>query len=188
MHSESVLSHPDRIVCADVYYETEAVIDHMFYHDNTPPMAAKSLLQRFTSSNPSPRYVQAVATAFATGAYNGRVYSGRYGDMGAAVSAVLQDSEARSNTVQADPTTGLLRAPLDQVFHLMRAMDYQSEYLVSFGGLRGAIGQQPFNSPSVFNFFYPGEPSLLLHTLTVVSCSTGTYLAKSGGRHCRLPA
>ena len=43
------------------------MIDAMFYHDNVPPMTAKALLQRFTSSNPSPRYTEAVAIGTAAG-------------------------------------------------------------------------------------------------------------------------
>jgi hypothetical protein len=55
----------------DAAYETEALIDHLFHHDNTAPFISHRLIQRFTSSNPSPRYIQTVATAFTTGQYAG---------------------------------------------------------------------------------------------------------------------
>ncbi len=55
----------------DAQYETEAALDLYFYHPNTAPFIAFRLIQRFTTSNPKPRYVKAVATAFRTGSYEG---------------------------------------------------------------------------------------------------------------------
>ena len=49
-------------------HETDALLDHLFFHPNTPPFIAHRLIQRMTTSNPSPKYVKAVATAFSTGA------------------------------------------------------------------------------------------------------------------------
>lgn len=46
----------------DAEYETEAALDHYLHHDNTAPFIAIRLIQRFTTSNPSPRYVKEVAT------------------------------------------------------------------------------------------------------------------------------
>lgn len=43
---------------AQAEQETEAMIDHIFTHPNTAPYISQSLIQRFTSSNPSPRYVK----------------------------------------------------------------------------------------------------------------------------------
>jgi len=61
------------------------------------------LIQRLVSSNPSPRYVAAVATAFIAGAYGGKTYSGEHGDLGAAVAAILLDPEARAAVLDLDP-------------------------------------------------------------------------------------
>ena len=61
---------------SDAYYEVEAALDHYFYHDNTAPFIAYRLIQRLTTSNPNPRYVKAVATAFRTGKYDGDIGSG----------------------------------------------------------------------------------------------------------------
>ena len=83
--------------------ETDALIDHIFYHPNVAPFIGYRLIQRLVTSNPSPRYVQAVSTAFSTGSYNGKVYSGTYGDLGAAVAAVLLDKEATSDVLTLDP-------------------------------------------------------------------------------------
>ena len=60
----------------DAHAEVESLLDHLFYHNNTAPFISYRLIQRFGMSNPSPEYVGAVAQAFRTGEYNGRVYSG----------------------------------------------------------------------------------------------------------------
>ena len=73
---------------------------------------ARKLIQRFTSSNPSPRYVKAVVDGFRSGTHGGRTFTGQYGDLGAAFAAILLDREARSPTLDADPTHGQLREPL----------------------------------------------------------------------------
>ena len=139
----------------DVRYETEAVIDGIFHHPNVAPFVANALAQRFVSSNPSPRYISVVAEAFTTGTYGCRTYSGKYGDLAAAVVALLQDRESRSAAIKADVTHGMLREPYSSVVHLLRAMEFQSNYEIVLGGLKDDIGQEPFNAPSVFNFYSP---------------------------------
>lgn len=111
----------------DAQYETEAVIDHLFYHKNVAPFIAIRLIQRLTTSNPSPRYVRAVTSAFRTGAYDGVTYSGRYGDLAATVAAIMLDREATSPILDADPSHGGMREPLIKLLHLMRSMEYVSE-------------------------------------------------------------
>jgi len=85
---------------ADAEAETEALLDHLLFHPNTAPFVAHRLIQRFTTSNPSPRYVSVVADAFRTGMHGGHTYSGTYGDLGATVAAVLSDREARATTAR----------------------------------------------------------------------------------------
>lgn len=46
----------------DAMYETDEVLDTYFWHDNVGPFLAVRLIQRFGISNPSPRYIEAVAT------------------------------------------------------------------------------------------------------------------------------
>lgn len=60
----------------DVHSEVESLLDHLVYHNNTAPFISKNLIQRFTTSNPSPEYVKVVADAFKTGTYAGQTYSG----------------------------------------------------------------------------------------------------------------
>ena len=44
-----------------------------------------------------------------------------------------------------------------QVLHVLRALEYKAkeERIVVLEGLNNRIGQEPFNSPSVFNFYLP---------------------------------
>ena len=116
-HTERKLPHAQ--------YETEALLNHLHEHDNTAPFVAYRLIQRITSSNPSPRYINVVADAFAEGKYKDIVFSGTYGDLKAAVTALLLDREARSATLDIDPTHGMIREPLLKVLHMMRSMAFK---------------------------------------------------------------
>ena len=142
---------------ARAQYETTALIDHLLEHPNTAPFVAYRLIQRLTTSNPSPRYVEVVSTAFATGAYGGNTYSGVYGDLEATVAAILLDREARASILDSDPTHGQLREPMIKVFHMLRAMDFSTEQDLELGlnGLYAKLGQEPFKPTSVFSFFTP---------------------------------
>jgi len=149
----------ESVALLDANYEVEALLDHLFEHDNTAPFIAHRLIQRLVTSNPSPRYVKAVVAAFRTGVYApaGRTFSGRYGDLGATVAAVLLDREARSTTLDADPTHGKLREPLLKVVHVLRAMEYtpHAGREVVLKQMELTIGMAPFMSQSVFNFYLP---------------------------------
>ena len=108
---------------APAEHETNVLIDHLFEHDNTAPFVAHRMIQRLITSNPSPRYVRAVAMAFQTGEHGGTTYSGRYGCMAATVAAIMLDREARSSLLDLEPTHGQLREPILKVLHLMRSME-----------------------------------------------------------------
>ena len=138
-------------------YETDALIDHLHEHENTPPFVAYRIIQRMVSSNPSPRYVEAVSTAFATGLYSGKNYSGEYGDMAAAIAAVLLDPEARSTLLEADPSHGSIREPLMKLLHVLRSMSFVPQHgrELQLQDLHLKIGQMAYSSPSVFNFYLP---------------------------------
>ena len=138
----------------DAEHETEALIDHLLYHKNTAPFLAHRLIQRVTTSNPSPRYVMAVSEAFRTGSFGGRTYSGVHGDLGATFAAILLDREARSITLEADPTHGGLREPLLKLYQLMRSLEFRTAY-DQIGTITPDFGQDFMRSPSVFNVHAP---------------------------------
>jgi len=137
--------------------EVEALLEHLFEHDNTAVFVAYRLIQHMVTSNPSPRYMRSVVNAFRTGSFGSVPFSGNYGDMGATVYAILMDQEARSPIIEADPTFGMLRDPLLKIYHLMRALDYTSPKgrEVALWDMDNRIGVEPFSSPTVFNFYLP---------------------------------
>lgn len=145
----------------DAMYETDAVLDHYFYHQNVPPFIARRIIQRFGISNPSPRYIFQAATAFASGSYisQGITFGdGKYGNLGAMLAAIVLDREARSAVLDADPTSGSLREPLIKLIAFLRAMKYQSRVAVKelvLYDLSNTIGQMPHDSPNVFSYFLP---------------------------------
>jgi uncharacterized protein (DUF1800 family) len=127
-------------------------LDNIFNHPNVGPFIARRLIQRLVSSNPSPEYVERVATIFNN---NG---TGTRGDLKAVVSAIVLDIEARA-TNTASTNVGKLREPVIRLANLMRLVNAKSDqgtnrihYLdnADFG-----LGQSPFLAPSVFNFYSP---------------------------------
>ncbi|MDJ0919150.1 MAG: DUF1800 domain-containing protein, partial [Woeseiaceae bacterium] len=123
-------------------------LDNVFNHPNVGPFMAIRLIQRLTTSNPSPGYVRRVAEVFND---NG---AGVRGDLRAVVKAILMDPEARPDMpMEID---GKIKEPLLRLTQLWRAYDAES----ANGGYRFPavsffFGQGPMQSPSVFNFFSP---------------------------------
>ena len=141
----------------DAEHETEAVLDTYFNHPTTPAFISTALIQRIVTSNPSPRYVQTVATAFKSGRYQG-FGSGTRGDLAAATAAILLDQEASAIVLDNDGERGLLREPLVKMMHLFRALELDTsttaaELLILASDLEDRQGQLPYNAPSVFNFY-----------------------------------
>ena len=92
----------------DAAYEIDAALEHTFFHQNTASFLARRLAQRFGESNPSPRYVKAISTAFRSGIYqhdptNTRIGSGQYGCLEATIAAVLLDKELLDPILDKDP-------------------------------------------------------------------------------------
>ena len=67
-----------------------------------------------------------MATAYKTGTF-GQFGSGKYGDLGAMVAAILLDNESRSVVLDTDQTHGHLREPLVKVISAFRSMGLQYE-------------------------------------------------------------
>ena len=140
----------------DARYEVDALIQHLLHHSSTPPFIALRMIQRFVLSNPSPRYIKAVATAFAEGSYDG-IGSGDYGDLGATMAAVLLDREARTVALDYDPSHGMLREPLLKVTHFIRSMELSraGNKELEYFNMVEQIAQEAHAAPNVFNFFRP---------------------------------
>lgn len=187
------------MIYSDAQYETDAVLDHYFYHDNTAPFIALRLIQRLVSSNPTPRFIESVATAFRTGMYLS-FGTGQYGDLASTVAAIFLDQEARNVLLDDDTSSGMLREPILKVTGLLRSMHFISNQRVpEIQDLEESIGQMAHTFDSVFSFFLPefkpygrvGEASLvspeatLLDTPKVIGILNGvSSLVENGLSHC----
>ncbi|MGB6222112.1 DUF1800 family protein, partial [Haloferula sp.] len=130
----------------------DIALDALFNHPNTGPFICRQLIQRLVKSNPSPTYIQDIAGVFAD---NG---SSERGDLGAAITAILTHPEARSFSDFSNPEGGKLREPYIRLTNLARLLSFDStdpEGLTLFTAVGGSLGQEPGNSPSVFNFYSP---------------------------------
>ena len=133
--------------------EMDLALDNIFYHPNVAPFVSKLLIQQLVTSDPSPAYVGRVAAKFNNNGNNVR------GDMKAVVKAILLDPEARGD-VKTDPYYGKLREPVQLIMNFYRQFNprsadgtQQSDGVVYFYGEQ--MGQNPFYSPTVFNFYPP---------------------------------
>ncbi len=95
--------------------DLQFAINNIYNHPNVGPFISKQLIQRLVTSNPSPAYVQRVATVF----NNNRASSTQ---MKLVVQAILLDPEARLGQWQNPDTFGKLREPLLTLTHFWRAM------------------------------------------------------------------
>ncbi|MFO1397136.1 MAG: DUF1800 family protein [Burkholderiales bacterium] len=127
--------------------DIDAAVRNVFMHPNTPVYVGKQLIQRLVTGNPSPGYVSRVAAKFVD---NG---AGVRGDMAAVVKAILLDPEARGAAKTASDF-GQLREPVLAVTSLLRALNSVTDGN-RLAGATGNLGQQPYFSPTVFNYFMP---------------------------------
>lgn len=130
-------------------------LDTLFAHPNVAPFISKQLIQHLVTSNPTPAYVQRVATVFENNGSSVR------GDMRAVIRAILLDTEARNDSAaQSSLTFGKLREPVMRFTAWARAFGAKSPSdvweLPDLTSSAYSLGQQVGRSPSVFNFFRPG--------------------------------
>ena len=111
------------------------------------------MIQQLVKSNPSPAYINRVATAFNN---NG---SGVRGDMEAVVRAILVDPEARDMAWIDDPKSGKLIQPIERFTKLYKAFNTTTPsgkyWLEDEREFRPELAQGFLSSPTVFNFFTP---------------------------------
>jgi uncharacterized protein (DUF1800 family) len=127
-------------------------LDNVFAHPNVGPFVSRRLIQHLVTSNPSPAYVQRVASVFrSTG-----------GDMKSVIRALLLDQEARTDPAGSSPPDlvyGHLREPVLWITSFLRLFGplLVTDYVVSDSFLPSGLqmGQDLFRAPSVFNFYPP---------------------------------
>lgn len=136
--------------------DIDDAIDILFNHPNVGPFISYRLIQHLVKSNPTPGYVNRVASAFNNDG------NGVRGDMGAVFKAILLDPEARDCEWINHPRSGKLLQPIERFFNLFKAFDISSPSgKLRFMDFHGNSGEAPYiyqgflNAPSVFNFFSP---------------------------------
>ena len=152
-HSTSTKTFLGVSTASDGPGDLRFALDTIFNHPNVGPFIGRQLIKRLVTSNPSPAYVQRVATVFNN---NG---AGVRGDMAAVVRAILLDSEARDVSVAASPSFGKVREPMVRMANWMRtfgATSVSGRYLLNSTSATTSLGQSALASPSVFNFYRPG--------------------------------
>ena len=136
--------------CSKDFVQGLLIIAH---HPNVAPFISRQLIQRFTSSNPTPDYIARVSAVFDD---NGQ---GVYGDLGAVIKAVLLDPEARFQAppLPAPYVFGKAREPLLKLTALYRyyhAAAADGTYALGARQFQD-FQQVPLGAPSVFNFYLP---------------------------------
>ncbi len=144
-------------------------LDRLFNHANLCPFIGKQLIQRMVTSNPNAAYVGRVSAACAN---NGQ---GVRGDMKAIIRAILLDPDARDAAKLADPQWGKVREPALRLAHWGRCFGATSTSgnwtIRNLDSAAQSLGQQPWRSPSVFNFYRPGyvPPNTAIATAGLVA-------------------
>ena len=133
--------------------DLDGALANIFNHPNVGPFVCRQLIQHLVASNPSPAYVGRVAAVFAD---NG---NGVRGDMKAVIRAILEDPDARAGDTSSSFDGGHLREPMLWITNLARGLgtvntDANGSYY-SLSNSSNALGERPYRSPSVFNFFPP---------------------------------
>ena len=133
-------------------------LDIINQHPNVAPFIARQLIQRFVTSNPSPAYIQRVATVFEDNGHGDR------GDLGDVIKAILTDTEARNPPALVNGDAyGKLREPLLRLTAMWRAFNAAAPVADQYGEVKmtggsnfqGSFGQAPLEAPTVFNFYAP---------------------------------
>lgn len=125
-------------------------LDALYNHNNVAPFISKQLIQKLVTSNPSPEYVERIATIFTDNGFGVR------GDLATVVKGILLDEEARTSYEIGEKTFGKVREPIIRATHMWRAFNltYLSDR-IDFSWPEYFFGQAPLASPSVFNFYRP---------------------------------
>ncbi len=132
-------------------------LDTLANHANTAPFISKQLIQRFTTSNPSPAYVGRVAAKFED---NG---AGVRGDFKAVLKQILLDEEVRAPQTVTQAEVGKLREPLLAMAQLNRVLGASDGSRNIWAGSPGckvyhnviSEMERPYAAATVFNYYRP---------------------------------
>ncbi len=137
--------------------DIEAELSILMRNKNIAPFIAKRLIQRMTTSNPSPAYVERVAAVFND---NG---SGVKGDLAAVVRAILLDKEVRNATNENQGRVDELLTSLAHLYSTFGVMPTHSwrfyggnvpnDMPLYWAATNGIFAQAAMSAPDVFNFY-----------------------------------
>jgi len=136
-------------------------LTNIFNHQNVGPFVCRQLIQHLVASNPSPAYVARVSAVFANDG------TGKRGNMKAVITAILTDADARAADTSPNFDGGHLREPMLYMTNVMRGLGFVNNDAKAgndvianasyntVGNYTSPLGEKPYTSGSVFNFFPP---------------------------------
>jgi uncharacterized protein (DUF1800 family) len=141
--------------------DLSGALTNLFNHPNVGPFICKQLIQHLVASNPSTAYVGRVSTVFANDG------AGKRGNMKAVITAILSDADARAGDTSPNFDGGHLREPMLYMTNAMRGLGFVNKDAAAgndvianasyntVGNYTSPLGEKPYSSGSVFNFFPP---------------------------------
>jgi uncharacterized protein (DUF1800 family) len=135
----------------DAAKDLDSLIEILVTHPNTAPFVSLRLIQGMTTSDPSPAYLERVAT----------VFRDTKGNMQKVISAILMDPEARYGDVPGKSTKGFgrIKEPFLMTMHVMRGLGCRAAIRRSGNpsDIWQNTNQQPLQAYTVFNFYPPNH-------------------------------
>jgi uncharacterized protein (DUF1800 family) len=127
-------------------------VANLVRHPSTAPFISHRLIQFLVTDNPSAAYISRVSSVFVNDG------SGKRGNLGAVIRAILLDPEARNQNL--DDNFGKVREPVIRTMHLGRLFELAKAHpdfvwWNSESTYYGYSFQEPLFAPSVFNFYTP---------------------------------
>lgn len=132
--------------------DLESLLDDLMAQPTMAPFISEQLIQHLVTSNPSPAFIERVATVFRNDG------TGVAGNMKAVVTAILTDPEARAADdpdAAVNPNFGHMREPVLFMANLLRGLNGTLGAQSALYNKASELGQQLFYAPSVFSYFSP---------------------------------
>lgn len=132
--------------------DLESLLDAFMAQPTLAPFVSRQLIEHLVTSNPSPAYIQRISSVFENDG------SGVTGNLQAVISAILLDPEARAGddpNMQQAAYFGHMREPALFMANVLRGLGATLATTNSVAGDASNMGQNLFNSASVFSYFSP---------------------------------
>ena len=131
--------------------DLDSLVEILVTHPNTAPFVSLRMIQGLTTSDPSPAYLERVAT----------VFRDTKGNMGKVVTAILIDPEARYGDVVGRSSKGFgrIKEPFLLTMNVIRGLGCKSAVRDANDSreIWKNRNQRPFEAYSVFNFYPPNH-------------------------------